>query len=74
MCTYLMSKEARWMIKARNTSLLVMIRTQKATSLTILISERQSSIEMLYSVKKEKWIRDNRMKTTTSFHTLKKTI
>ena len=37
-------------------------------------TRKTSSIEMLYSVKKEKWIRDNRMKTTASFHTLKKTI
>ena len=28
MCTYLMNKEASWMIKARNTSSLVMMRTK----------------------------------------------
>ena len=65
MCMYLMSKEASWMIKARNTSSLIMMRTLKATSFTILLLGRQSSVEMSYSMK-ENGIGDNIMKITTS--------
>ena len=67
MCTYLMRKEASWMIKARNTSSFVVMRTLKATSFTILLLGRQSSVEISYSMKKENGIGDNIMKTTTSF-------
>ena len=74
MCIYLMSKEESRMIKAKNTSSLVMIQTQKAISFTILLLGRQSSVEMSYSMKKENRIGDNRMKTTNSFHTSQKMI
>ena len=74
MCTYLMSKEESWMIKARNTSSLVVMRTLKATSFTILLLGRQSSVEISYLMKKENRIGDNIMNTTTSFHTSKKMI
>ena len=59
MCTYLMRKEASRMIKERNTSSLVVMRTLKATSFTILLLGRQSSVEISYSMKKENGLWDN---------------
>ena len=57
MCTYPTNKEASWMTKARNTSSLVLMRTLKATSFTILILGIQSLTEMSYSMNKENGIR-----------------
>ena len=60
------------MIKVRSISSLGMTLTPKATSSTILKQRRQSLVGMSSLMKKENGIGDQIMKTTTSFHPLKK--
>ena len=67
-----MKKEASWMTKVRSTSSLVMTPILKAASFKILIRERQSKIEMSFSMKKENGIGDHTMETTISFRISKK--
>jgi hypothetical protein len=54
------------MTKAKSISSLVTTTTPKATSSTILIRGKLSSVGMSYSTKKENGIGDQVMKTTTS--------
>ncbi|PNX67678.1 hypothetical protein L195_g063632 [Trifolium pratense] len=60
------------MTKVKSTSSLVTMPTPKAISSIVLIRGRLSLVEMSFSMKKESGIGKQVMRTTTSFHNLKK--